>query len=644
MLHTSIKFDYPLKNSWDFYAQEFDFTLEGTRFGINQTTLRTLYSTKYGRIIAKEDPHWRSISFHGKNGVMSNENGGYYEYDGKKYKMDTDIYRDYVNIFGKFDSVKNINPNYFRPCFNPSNKKVPNDLALDSLKKANNAIAKFLHGKLPNALDFKNIAGIWALNDSNKVLNTKVIPLMKELGFLDVNTPLQPILSDDQLIDLSNKLAGEAGEELVDEAVKIDNKKFHNVILDYNYGNKQNTFSNNQIDNIFITHTGIYCVEVKTRNVKNGVFNMQDLIEQGIKDQIGYHKDAVLNVLRDPENHLKEILPENLSSLIYNVVVIVNRHEKDFQIANAEELTKFGAHILKLEDLNLAMTNGLKEDIYLTDEQMNKIARAIEKKNIGAKGERSYSDNIVFFNDTKIGNKFTLTENDIIKNQYPGNIAHILMKKGIENEKKKSLPEKQRKMLDFLDYMTNSPFNGMAASERQIYNFKDPFNLPEIESNHEYDQLFKEQEENKSKAYSGLINFNEVTGGKYLFGGENYDLEDAVKYYEKDYDPQNIAAYGSRAVSDYLERNYNPQDATKNGFKNAADYREYSISHLGSKPDSTETKDFAQNLNKATNFNRTSNEVNDFLEQKSQGSSCLSSAALIALIVGIIPALLHMLI
>lgn len=50
-----------------------------------------------------------------------------------------------------------------------------------------------------------------------------------------------------------------------------------------------------------------------------------------------------------------------------------------------------------------------------------------------------------------------------------------------------------------------------------------------------------------------------------------------------------------------------------------------------------------KSVEKATSFNKSNSEINDFLEQKSQGSSCLSSAALIALIVEIIPALLHML-
>lgn len=44
-----------------------------------------------------------------------------------------------------------------------------------------------------------------------------------------------------------------------------------------------------------------------------------------------------------------------------------------------------------------------------------------------------------------------------------------------------------------------------------------------------------------------------------------------------------------------------------------------------------------KSVEKATSFNKSNSEINDFLEQKSQGSSCLSSAALIALIVGIIP-------
>lgn len=603
MLETTVRFDYPLANPIGMYAQEFHIFYQDGQESFASPE-RILYTTMFDRIVIKStDYNQAEITYYKDKGKLHfSPSGQYLEYNGKKYDTNGALTTGYVDIFGKFDPVKNINKDWFKPWFDSSNSKATNDLALDSLRKTIKAAAIHSHNKVPDALSFKNIEGIKKLNKYQKLFN-KIISDWKNLGILEADTPLQPILSDEQLLDLSNKLAGEAGEELVDEAVKIDNKKFHNVILDYNYGNKQNTSANNQIDNIFITHTGIYCVEVKTRNVKNGIFDMRDLADQGIKDQIGYHKDAVLNVLRDPNNHLKDILPENLSSLIYNVVVIINRQKKDFQIANADELTRFGAHVLKLEDLNLAMTNGLKEDIYLTDEQIDKIARSIEKKNIGAKGERVYSDNIVFFNDTKKGNNFTLSENDVLNRWFPITLYRDLTITAIKAEKKKDLLRDQREMLDFVE-LAMKPFiyTITLLNDPLMNDMKNPLSFPEIKSNHEYDDLFDEQKKKLKMTQEGFNDFDIDTKHKYYQKGTYYNLKDAAKYYDNH-------------LEKIMEREEEKRKLAK----------------------------AEKTVEKATNFNKTNSDINDFLDQKSQGSSCLSSAALIALIVGIIPALLHIL-
>lgn len=454
-----------------------------------------------------------------------------YKYQGKLFAYNLqEAAEKFTEEFGKFNQIKS---DHFTPWFD-NNTQVPNDVALDSLRKTNAAARKFwsqlpsIDKKLPktiNAFSFHNIDALRLLNQYYKALNGKIDSAIK-IGVSDSNTPHLPILSDDQLMNLSNKLAGEAGEELVDKAVKIDNEKFHNVILDYNYGNKRNTSANNQIDNIFITHTGIYCVEVKTRNVKTGIFDMRELADQGIKDQIGYHKDAVLNVLRDPNNHLKEILPKNLSSLIYNVVVIINRKEKDFQITNTDELTRFGAHILKAEDLNLAMTNGLKEDIYLTDDQIDKIAKVIERKNAGTEGERLYSDNILFFNDARKGNDFTLNEDDIVKKIIPNTYYTDILRKAVKDRKKEAgISEKQKQILDLIDisvdpFISNIYDHWTDEKYDEVYKDDDdhclenPLCLPDVTPDkiQKYKEEFDRQKEEKNAVLRSMFAKAEAHG------------------------------------------------------------------------------------------------------------------------------------
>ena len=454
-----------------------------------------------------------------------------YKYQGKLFAYNLqEAAEKFTEEFGKFNQIKS---DHFTPWFD-NNTQVPNDVALDSLRKTNAAARKFwsqlpsIDKKLPktiNAFSFHNIDALRLLNQYYNALNGKIDSAIK-IGVSDSNTPHLPILSDDQLMNLSNKLAGEAGEELVDKAVKIDNEKFHNVILDYNYGNKRNTSANNQIDNIFITHTGIYSVEVKTRNVKTGIFDMRELADQGIKDQIGYHKDAVLNVLRDPNNHLKEILPKNLSSLIYNVVVIINRKEKDFQITNTDELTRFGAHILKAEDLNLAMTNGLKEDIYLTDDQIDKIAKVIERKNAGTEGERLYSDNILFFNDARKGNDFTLNEDDIVKKIIPNTYYTDILRKAVKDRKKEAgISEKQKQILDLIDisvdpFISNIYDHWTDEKYDEVYKDDDdhclenPLCLPDVTPDkiQKYKEEFDRQKEEKNAVLRSMFAKAEAHG------------------------------------------------------------------------------------------------------------------------------------
>ena len=540
-----IKFKYPIPNSIGMYAQGFRYNYyEEPEFKdihfINKEHI--MYTDKYGDIVVShkdsDNKGVKHFTIYKGDASLVFDKGYNEEYQLLQYKYQGKLFaynlqeaaEKFTEEFGKFNQIKS---DHFTPWFD-NNTQVPNDVALDSLRKTNAAARKFwsqlpsIDKKLPktiNAFSFHNIDALRLLNQYYKALNGKIDSAIK-IGVSDSNTPHLPILSDDQLMNLSNKLAGEAGEELVDKAVKIDNEKFHNVILDYNYGNKRNTSANNQIDNIFITHTGIYCVEVKTRNVKTGIFDMRELADQGIKDQIGYHKDAVLNVLRDPNNHLKEILPKNLSSLIYNVVVIINRKEKDFQITNTDELTRFGAHILKAEDLNLAMTNGLKEDIYLTDDQIDKIAKVIERKNAGTEGERLYSDNILFFNDARKGNDFTLNEDDIVKKIIPNTYYTDILRKAVKDRKKEAgISEKQKQILDLIDisvdpFISNIYDHWTDEKYDEVYKDDDdhclenPLCLPDVTPDkiQKYKEEFDRQKEEKNAVLRSMFAKAEAHG------------------------------------------------------------------------------------------------------------------------------------
>lgn len=513
------------------------------------------------------------------------------------------------NMKDRFHPVTRENDKALFKWFDNSHQ-IPNNIALSSLEKAEKVARDFFNlpkSKISSSLDrlsFDNIRGIRELN-----YFFQFYPLtdLIDMGLLDPQTgPVPPYLDNEQLINLSNKLAGEEGERLVNKAVKIDSKKFHNIILDYNYGSKQNTYSNNQIDNIFVTHTGIYCIEVKTRNINHGIFDMKNLYDQNIKDQIGYHKAAVLKILRDSNNKLRDSLPKNLSSLVFSIVVLVNRNNKDFKIINTSELTNSGAYVLKINDLNLTMTNGLRDDIYLTDEQINKISKVIDSRNEGIKGERLYSDNILFFPNPTKEKYSTLNENDILERLAKAKLYNQeLLTRGLKENKDLKLTDKEENQYLLLK-LYNSPVvqnfistfwtgdmirkyktfglpSDMASD--MVYNLENPLNLPDITT--------KDIEEHRED-----------------FAKQRQFIKDRKR---TTFDDPSDLLYIKEGKE--LDEFYKP-------IQEAEDKK---------------------SVEKATSFNKSNSEINDFLEQKSQGSSCLSSAALIALIVGIIPALLHML-
>ncbi|MGN1408465.1 NERD domain-containing protein [Lactobacillus sp.] len=198
---------------------------------------------------------------------------------------------------------------------------------------------------------------------------------------------LKPVLSQDQLSNVENLVAGDAGERLVDQAMKKvvndSNAVFRNVVLPYEYGQQYRTFDN-QIDNLVVTNTGIYCIEVKTRSLYDSTFNFKSLAPD-IYSQISYHRNAVRKAL------LAAGIPVH-QRLIKNVIVIVSRNSnQDFGINNLEKLPTYGATAVNLDYLNVLIDEGFNP-YSLAPKQIKLIEQVIRNSRLFNK--RSYPNNI----------------------------------------------------------------------------------------------------------------------------------------------------------------------------------------------------------------------------------------------------------
>ncbi|MGN1408252.1 NERD domain-containing protein [Lactobacillus sp.] len=197
-----------------------------------------------------------------------------------------------------------------------------------------------------------------------------------------------PVLSESQMKQTECLLAGDAGERLVDQAVRqlaCSNKIIlNNVLLPYQYG-QYGAFHDNQIDNLLITETGIYCIEVKTRTIKGNLFDLSQL-STDIVDQLAFHKEAILETLQ-PEIELNP-------AMIKPIIVIVNRLGIDnFRLINNSELENAGAKATTVKYLNLTISNDSEQSL-LTPSQISQINLKIRNRRLPDR--RTYPDNVCF--------------------------------------------------------------------------------------------------------------------------------------------------------------------------------------------------------------------------------------------------------
>ncbi len=249
-----------------------------------------------------------------------------------------------------------------------ASEEVENDAVVQSAQAAEQLInPDYDHTR---QLSDQNLAGVRELNG--------LLVSYNQLGVAQAAT-----LTQEQLVNAENLLAGAAGEWLVDQAVKsVAAAVFHNVILPCKY-DRNRPVGDNQIDNLVITSTGIYCIEVKVRKIAGKFFDFNRL-GRGIYDQISYHKEALTQVLQ----------PMGISpNFIKTIVVVINRlGNDDFKLKNQEDLQRAGSQVVKLSVLNLFLSND--GFALLNQQQIQAIEQAIQSQRLPDR--RTYPANVRF--------------------------------------------------------------------------------------------------------------------------------------------------------------------------------------------------------------------------------------------------------
>lgn len=254
-------------------------------------------------------------------------------------------------------------------------EQIDNDTVIESARKS-----ELIYNPsytYPVQLSTTNMPGI---NWINNILNS-----YNQLGLSDP----YPILSQDQLNNVNYLLTGDAGEQLVDQALrKLVNQTtivFHDVLLPYQYGQRNGDFDN-QIDNLVVTSTGIYCIEVKVRNFTGNYFNVKNL-SPAIYQQITFHKEAVKQALQSAGYSVPNNLVKNI------VVVIARDNHENFDFNGQTSLEHKGARVSTLGELTITVSEGFNQ-CYLRAEQIQDITRIIQKSRLPNK--RVYLDNVRF--------------------------------------------------------------------------------------------------------------------------------------------------------------------------------------------------------------------------------------------------------
>lgn len=299
------------------------------------------------------------------------------------------------------------------------------DVAIKSLMTAENAGRKYFDIKHENDLSRDNLPGLAKVDELYQKLNVQLEHLdkLRKTAYrkLEVDVPEKVAnLTEHDLSALGNKYAGEVAELMVDKKLReIGQNKFigHNVVLPYPYDKQDDSLNSNQIDNLLISNKGIFCIETKARTINSRTYNVTNGYQE-ISSQIAKHRDAIDYVLKQSQDPVIQKLlkkPEG-QYLVHNLVVFIGRTSQNFTFKNSEVYTDHGAEVLKLDDLQLVISSGVKSDVpvSLTDEEVKALGNALidDSKNLPNKG---HAGNLVFWNGETSDKNIDFTLDQVIE-------------------------------------------------------------------------------------------------------------------------------------------------------------------------------------------------------------------------------------
>lgn len=324
-------------------------------------------------------------------------------------------------------------------------------LANESLMVAEKTSRKYFDLKHENDLSRDNLPGLAKTDDLYRKLNEQLTHLAKlrktAYRKLEVDVPNSVVdLTEHDLSSLGNKYAGEVAELMVDKKLKeISQGKFivHDLVLPYPYEDQDDTLASNQIDNLLISNKGIFCIETKARTINSKTYNVSSGYQE-ISAQIAKHRDAIDYVLKNSSDPvIQKLLKKPIGQyLVHNLVVLVGRSGQDFTLKNTETYTEHGAQVLRLADLQLVISSGVKTDVpvSLTDEEVAALNQVLIKDNQKLPG-KGHAGNLVFWDgelnskaiEASLDNVVELTEQLKIMNDC---LDHLIgLKQEIDNLK-----------------------------------------------------------------------------------------------------------------------------------------------------------------------------------------------------------------
>lgn len=299
------------------------------------------------------------------------------------------------------------------------------DVAINSLMTAENAGRRYFDIKHENDLSRDNLPGLTKVDELYQKLNVQLEHLdkLRKTAYrkLEVDVPEKVAnLTKHDLSALGNKYAGEVAELMVDKKLReIGQNKFigHNVVLPYPYDKQDDSLNSNQIDNLLISNKGIFCIETKARTINSRTYNVTNGYQE-ISSQIAKHRDAIDYVLKQSQDPVIQKLlkkPEG-QYLVHNLVVFISRTSQNFTFKNSEVYTDHGADVLKLDDLQLVISSGVKSDVpvSLTDEEVKALGSALidDSKNLPNKG---HAGNLIFWNGETSDKNIDFTLDQVIE-------------------------------------------------------------------------------------------------------------------------------------------------------------------------------------------------------------------------------------